>query len=42
MAGHVGPPTRVGGTEWFPTTLEYLDSVAGALGLRIIAEALPG
>lgn len=41
-AGHVGPATRLGGTEWFPTTLEYLDAIAVTMGLEIVRGRLPG
>ena len=45
-AGHAGPrrasrERQPGGTEWFATSIEFLDAIADTLGLKIIALDAP-
>jgi hypothetical protein len=34
-ADHVGPQSRAAGTEWFLTSVRFLDKIAQTLGLPI-------
>lgn len=40
-AGHAKSPGRNTGREWFATNLEFLDTIARALGCEVVEAALP-